>query len=71
MKTRKLRVAWIGLNIFCYIMLSGVVLFVGLNAEGLADINRLSIWVLMILCLLFVSVLGSVQLWSWIKNGKL
>jgi hypothetical protein len=71
MKSKKLRMAWVSLNIFCYFMLIGVVLFVGFNVEGMADINRLSIWILMILCLLFVSVFGSVQLWSWIKNGKL
>ncbi|WP_421378476.1 hypothetical protein ACOJQI_13090 [Bacillus salacetis] len=67
----KLRAAWVGLNIFCYLMLIGVVFFVVLNAEGLAEIHRLSIWTMAILSLLFVSVFGSVQLVSWIKKGKL
>ncbi|RIW37422.1 hypothetical protein D3H55_04345 [Bacillus salacetis] len=70
-ENKKLRAAWIVLNLLCYVMLAGVTLFVWLNAEGLAEINRLSIWVIMLLCLLFVSVFGSVQIGTWIKAGKL
>ncbi|WP_409250866.1 hypothetical protein V1502_11910 [Bacillus sp. SCS-153A] len=70
MKDKKLRIAWVVLNLFSYIMLIGVSLFVGVNAEGLAEINRLSIWVITILGLLFVSVFGSVQVSTWIKKGK-
>ncbi|EDL66297.1 hypothetical protein BSG1_03055 [Bacillus sp. SG-1] len=63
--------AWITLNIFCYVMLMGVSLFVAVRAEGLADINRLSVWVVAVLCLLFVSVFGSVQLYTWMNNGDI
>ncbi|WP_052302339.1 hypothetical protein [Bacillus sp. SG-1] len=71
MKSTKLRMAWITLNIFCYVMLMGVSLFVAVRAEGLADINRLSVWVVAVLCLLFVSVFGSVQLYTWMNNGDI
>ena len=59
MNRTKLRMGWITSNIFCYVMLMGVSLFVAVNAEGLADINRQSVWVVAVLCLFFVSVFGS------------
>jgi hypothetical protein len=52
-------------------MFFGFSTFVALNVGGLADINRLSIWVIAMLFLFFVCVFGSVQIWGWIKQGKL
>ncbi|MGF2616517.1 hypothetical protein FZC84_01845 [Rossellomorea vietnamensis] len=71
MKDRALRTAYIALNAFCYLMMIGVLIFVVLTAEALEEINRLSIWVIALLSLLFVSVLGSIQIVTWIKEGKL
>src|SRR5690606_8507784 len=63
----KLRVIWIIPNVFCYLMFVGFSTFVVLNAKGLEEINSLSIWVFMMLMLLFVSILGSYRIWTWIK----
>ncbi|TYS18641.1 hypothetical protein FZC78_03725 [Rossellomorea vietnamensis] len=71
MKDRALRTAYIALNAFCYLMMIGVFIFVVLFADALGEIGRLSIWVITLLSLLFVSVLGSVQIVAWIKEGKL
>lgn len=71
MKDRALRTAYIALNVFCYLMMIGVFIFVVLFADALGEISRLSIWVITLLSLLFVSVLGSVQIVTWIKAGKL
>lgn len=71
MNRTKLRMGWITSNIFCYVMLMGVSLFVAVNAERLTHIHRLSVWVVAVLCLLFVSVFGSVQLYTWRKNGDI
>lgn len=71
LKNNKLRVAWIIPNVFCYLMLVGLSIFVAINAEGLAEVDRLSIWVLSMFMLLIVSVFGSYRIWTWIKQGKL
>ncbi|MBM7603808.1 hypothetical protein JOC75_001781 [Metabacillus crassostreae] len=71
MQNKKVRIAWIIPNVFCYLMSIVVLLFIISNTEGLIEINRLSIWVLMMLILFFVSVLGSFRMMSWIKQGKI
>ncbi|WP_456274583.1 hypothetical protein [Bacillus sp. AK031] len=71
MKDKRLRYAWIGGNIFCYVMFFGFSSFVALNVDGLADINRLSIWVIAMLFLFFVCVFGTVQIRGWIKQGRI
>lgn len=71
MKNNKLRVAWIIPNVFCYLMFIGFSSFVLINAKGLEEINRLSIWVVMLLLLLLVSIFGSYRIWTWIKEGKI
>ena len=71
MKNNKLRLAWIIPNVFCYFMLIGFASFVFINAEGLQEINRLSIWVLMLILLLFYCLFGSFRIWTWIKEGKM
>jgi len=52
-------------------MFVGFSTFVVLNAKGLEEINSLSIWLFMILMLLFVSIFGSYRIWTWIKEGKM
>ena len=71
MKNKRLRIVWMIPNIFCYLMFLGFSLFVVSNAKGLQEINRLSIWVVTLLLLLFVSLLSSYRIWTWIKEGKM
>ena len=71
MKNPKLRIVWVIPNIFCYLMLIGLSVWVVANSEGLQEINRLSIYVIFIILLFFVSVFGSYRIWTWIKNGKM
>lgn len=68
LKNTKLRVAWIIPNVFCYLMFVGFSTFVALNAEGLHEINRLSIWVLAMIILLLISIFGSYRIWTWINQ---
>ncbi|NSL53275.1 hypothetical protein [Calidifontibacillus erzurumensis] len=71
MKNNKLRLVWIIPNVFCYLMFIGFTSFVLVNAKELEEINRLSIWVFMMLLLLLVSLFGSYRIWRWIKEGKM
>lgn len=71
MKNRKLRIVWLIPNIFCYFMFIGFSTFVVLNAQGLQEISRLSIWVLAMMALIFISMLNSYRIWTWIKEGKM
>ena len=71
MKNNKLRLVWIIPNVFCYLMFIGFSSFVLFNAKGLEEINRLSIFVFMMLLLLLVSLFGSYRIWTWIKEGKM
>lgn len=52
-------------------MVVGFSTFVVLNVEGLQEISRLGIWVFAMLVLFFVSLFGSLRIWTWIKEGKL
>lgn len=71
MKNYKLRIIWIIPNIFLYLMFIGCSIFVLKFREGLLEINRLSIWVITLILLLFVAILGSYRIWTWIKEGKM
>lgn len=71
MQNKKMRIPWIIPNVLCYLMSIVVLLFIISNTEGLIEINRLSIWVLIMLILFLVSVLGSFRIMSWIKQGKI
>ncbi|WP_422122310.1 hypothetical protein DHX103_10900 [Planococcus sp. X10-3] len=71
MKNTKMRIAWIIPNIFLYLMFIGFSTFVVLNAEGLQGINRFGIWVFFMMLLLLVAIIGSFQIRSWIKDGKI
>ncbi|WPK11150.1 hypothetical protein R6U77_14825 [Lysinibacillus louembei] len=71
MKNTKLRIIWMIPNIFCYLMLLGFATFVFIKAEGLMAIDRLTIWVIALFALLFVSLFGSYRIWTWIKEGKM
>ena len=67
----KLRIAWIILNVFMYLLFIGVGTFVLINADGLRDINRLGSWVFMLILVLFMALFGSFRIWSWIRGGKI
>ncbi|MCR8630215.1 hypothetical protein [Paenibacillus radicis (ex Xue et al. 2023)] len=66
-----LRIAWIIPNVLMYIFFVGLTVFVFVNAEGLNKINRLGIWLIALLLLLFIALFCSYRIWTWIKQGKL
>jgi O-antigen/teichoic acid export membrane protein len=70
-KNNKLRIVWVIPNVFCYLMFIVFSAFVVTNREGLEEINRLSIWVIVMVVLLAVSIFGSYKIWAWIKEGKM
>ncbi|WP_237179135.1 hypothetical protein [Paenibacillus sp. MMS18-CY102] len=70
-KNMKIRVAWIIPNVFMYVLFFGFGSFVLSHANGLRDINRLGIWVFMLIMLLCIALFGSYQIRSWIKQGKI
>jgi lysylphosphatidylglycerol synthetase-like protein (DUF2156 family) len=71
LKTNKLRIVRVIPNVFCYLIFIVFSAFVVTNWKGLEEINRLSIWVIVMLVLLAVSIFGSYRIWAWIKEGKL
>jgi lysylphosphatidylglycerol synthetase-like protein (DUF2156 family) len=71
LKNTKLRIIWIIPNVFCYLILFGLAMWVVANGEGLQEINRLSIFVIFMILLFLVSVFGSYRIWGWIKEGKM
>lgn len=46
MKNTKLRIVWIIPNVFCYLILFGLSMWVLANGKGLQEINRLSIYLI-------------------------
>lgn len=66
-----LRMAWIIPNVLMYIFFLGLSVFVFANSEGLNDINRLGIWLIILILLLLIALFGSYRIWSWIQKGKL
>ncbi|MCU6795119.1 hypothetical protein OB236_23705 [Paenibacillus sp. WQ 127069] len=66
-----LRITWIIPNVLMYIFFLGLSVFVFANTEGLNDINRLVMWVITLILLLFIVLFGSYRIWTWIKQGKL
>jgi len=68
---KKLRIAWIIPNVFCYLVFLVSSTFVALNAEGLREINLLNRWVVTMIMLFFASVFGSYRIWTWIREGKM
>ncbi|MCZ8519480.1 MULTISPECIES: hypothetical protein [Paenibacillus] len=66
-----LQSAWLIPNVFMYILLCPLTVFVLINAEDLSKVNRLGIWVTILISLLIVALIGSYRIWSWIKQGKI
>lgn len=66
-----LRIAWIIPNVILYIFFLGLSVFIFANAEGLKYINRLGIWLVILILLLVTSLFGSYRIWTWIRQGKL
>lgn len=52
-------------------MLIVISAFVFKNSYELEEINSLSIWVILMLVLLIVSIFGSYRIWTWIKEGEI
>jgi len=71
MKNNKLRVIWMIPNVFCYLMFFGYLGYVLIYAKELEEIDRLFSSIMMSLAVLFVSILGSFRIRSWIKEGKM
>ncbi|MEH7225373.1 hypothetical protein V7112_16315 [Bacillus sp. JJ1566] len=71
MKNKKLRIAWIIPNVFCYLMLIGFSTYIYINSEVLDRGNLLGLWVFIMLVLFLVSLIGSYRIWTWMKEGKL
>jgi len=71
LKNTKFRIAWIIPNVFCYLMLFGLSIWTVTNVEGLEEINRLSLYFIIMLLLFLVSVFGSYRIRTWIKEGKI
>ncbi|QRG68116.1 hypothetical protein [Brevibacillus choshinensis] len=70
-KSMALRAAWIIPNVLCYFLLIYMGVFVGKNAEHLEEINRLAIWLFMLVVMFMVSAFGTFRIVYWIKKGKL
>ncbi|WP_274364050.1 hypothetical protein [Paenibacillus thermotolerans] len=60
--TMALRIAWLIPNILTYVFFFGLSVFVIVHAEGLKDINRLGIWLVALILLLFVAIFGSYRI---------
>lgn len=71
MKQGRLRMVWILLNVWLYLMLIGTTIFIMANAEGLQEINRLFIFIVITLVLGLVAISVSFRIWNWIKEGRL
>ncbi|AXI00965.1 hypothetical protein DV702_15355 [Sporosarcina sp. PTS2304] len=71
LKNTKLRVAWIVPNIFIYLMFIGALIFVTINIKGIQEIGMTSLWIFNLFVLFVGSVLGSLRIKHWIKNGKI
>jgi len=58
-------------NVFCYLLLIGSLIFVAVNAKGIEEIGRMSMWIFLLLALFLISVFGSIRIWYWIEKGKM
>lgn len=67
----KLRMAYLILNVFLYVMFIGFSIYVIVNRKGIYQVGMASYWFWMLLFLLFISLLYSMRIRSWIKKGKL
>ncbi|APH05666.1 hypothetical protein A9C19_13400 [Bacillus weihaiensis] len=71
MKNNRLRILWIIPNVFCYIMCLALFIFIVSNVQGLMEINQFFIYLFLDILLLFISILGSFRIISWMEQGKL
>lgn len=70
-KNVKLRIAWIIPNVLMYVGLVVFTMFVITNITELYTINRLGIWVIALIVLLFVALYGSYRIALWIRYGNM
>ncbi|KEQ27693.1 hypothetical protein ET33_13485 [Paenibacillus tyrfis] len=61
-KNMKLRIAWIVPNVFMYLLFIGFGGFVLIHADELRVINRIGIWLFLLLLVLLVALLGSYRI---------
>ena len=52
-------------------MLVGTTAFDLLNFNGIIEIGMGTYWFMLLFCLLFLSIFGTVRIIGWIKEGKL
>lgn len=65
------RVLWIIPNICFYLIIIYLSIWVAINIDGLESIDRLDIFVFMIILILGVSLLGTYRIIYWIRTGQL
>jgi hypothetical protein len=58
------RIVYIIPNVFMYILIFGLSVFVFTSVEELKDINRLGIWLFNLIILLLAALFGSYRIWS-------
>lgn len=68
---KKLRIAYMVNNAFLYAMFLGVTVFIAASGDGLDEIQMFDFWVFMWFGTLILALLGSFQIYTWIKQGKL
>ncbi|MFV8827734.1 hypothetical protein [Alkalihalobacterium sp. APHAB7] len=68
---RFLRVINIVPIVMTWLMFIGILIFIILNAEGLQELNMLTIWVIGLIGVFFVALFGTYKIWQWIRVGKL
>ena len=54
-----------------WLMFIGLSVWVTANVEGLIQMNRLSMYVLLLMLLFLAAFILSYRTWSWIKDGKI
>lgn len=66
-----LRIFYIIPNVFMYVLIFGLSVFVFTNVEELKYLNRLGIWLFSLIILFLAALFGSYRIWSWVDRGKL
>lgn len=70
-KDKGLRWLLIGPNILMWLSFIGLLLWFGLHVESIKENNRLLMYLILLGALFFVSLLGALRNWLWIKQGKM
>lgn len=65
------RILWVIPNICFYLIVIFLSIWVAINIDRLEPINRLDLFVFMIILILGVSLLGTYRIIYWIRTGQL